>query len=862
MSMFEAASRPASPAHGDPVGLAAADGTVRVDATSPWLLDSEQAAWEVVEGRVDVFGMTGDGARMARREFLHSFMPGEVLGGCAVEATGDTQLLAVGTPGTVLISASAADATVLVGPNGEPLEAWIALLATEREAKEAARIHSLHEQDLRALGRAEALVTGVTRRGTAVAVSDDDVVVAVTALATTDGFPKPTSIGDVLTGDLFDRVQTLSGAIGARARRVRREAGWWSEPGDGFISQDASGRAVAVLPSRAGARGVGSRRWPFVAVIAGQPGPVAVDAELGTSLSLDGVVLQRVFGTAPLRRRDLLRTVRRSARAELVWSIVLAVASSLMALLVPITLGKVVSSAVPNRQEDQIVGLIVMLFAAGFGAFVFDVVRNLTLLRLGGEYDRNLLPAIWDRVLRLPVGFFRDFNIGDLTSRVLGVDQARMLVSATIVQGVLAAAFGLVNMVLMVVVAPKLAIPAIVVLMAFGILAAIVTKSVDTYTRRALTATGRKDALTLQMIKGVSKIRVAGATATLFSRWVEVLSTASRARQRATMRIGVLGVAAGALSLATAAVVYAAAIVAGDEISVSTFAVFATSLGLATAAVASVPAIATSITTMRALVDRAEPILSARTEDTRGGVRPQLTGQVVFEDMHFAYSGDETQVLDGFSLQIPAGSFTAIVGPSGCGKSTVLRCLLGFEHPQRGVVLLDDHSLGELDLTHVRRQFGVVTQRLSLMGGSILSNITGPRDLTEDDAWAAAQKVGLADFIRTLPMGMRTMMIDGGSTLSGGQVQRVMLARALAGEPTFLLLDEATSALDNPTQQHVTESLAQMPCTRIVVAHRLSTVRDADQIAVMDRGRVVELGRHDELLARDGVYTNLVRRQL
>jgi len=295
---------------------------------------------------------------------------------------------------------------------------------------------------------------------------------------------------------------------------------------------------------------------------------------------------------------------------------------------------------------------------------------------------------------------------------------------------------------------------------------------------------------------------------------------------------------------------------------VSTFAVFATSLGLATAAIASVPTIATSLTMMRALVDRAEPILSARTEDTRGGSRPRLSGRILLEDLRFAYQGDEKSVLDGLTLDIPAGSFTAIVGPSGCGKSTLLRCLLGFEHPQHGVVLLDDHAISELDLTHVRRQFGVVTQRFTLLGGTILSNITGPRALSEGDAWAAAEKVGLADFIRTLPMGMRTMMIEGGSTLSGGQVQRVMLARALAGQPKILLLDEATSALDNPTRQQVTASLAQMACTRVVVAHRLSTVRDADQIAVMDQGRVVELGRHDELLARDGVYFDLVRRQL
>ena len=203
-----------------------------------------------------------------------------------------------------------------------------------------------------------------------------------------------------------------------------------------------------------------------------------------------------------------------------------------------------------------------------------------------------------------------------------------------------------------------------------------------------------------------------------------------------------------------------------------------------------------------------------------------------------------------------------LAGSTATCNCVVMRCPMGFAHPQSGSVMLDDHDLGELDLAHIRRQFGVVLQQFQVMGGTVFENIVGPRPLTEDDAWAAAEKVGLADFIHRLPMGMRTLIVDGAGTFSGGQAQRLMLARAVASEPTIIVLDEATSALDNPTQELVAQSLAALNSTRVVIAHRLSTIRHADQIAVMDRGRVAELGRHEELMAAGGRYADLVRRQL
>ena len=557
-----------------------------------------------------------------------------------------------------------------------------------------------------------------------------------------------------------------------------------------------------------------------------------------------------------------MATARRSWRREFVWTTILALGASLMTLLVPIVLGKIISVAVPSNSVQALIGLVLVIGCAAIGLFVFELTRNFTLLRLGGELDRNLLPAIWNRTVSLPTNFFRRYEVGDLTNRIMGVDQARQLLGDTILVTGLAAVFAVVNLIVVAVSVPALILPALGVILVFLIICTIALWLAQKFNRAAAAAQGERDALALQLVQGVAKIRVAGATATMFRRWAELMSRSQRAQMQAAIRIDVTAVAAGSLGLSASAAVYLAAMLQGESISIASFAVFATALGMATAAAGTIVAVVSQVGRAWVLIDRADPILATPGEDYGGGRALDISGEITFTDLRFRYTAETPLVLDGLSLSIPAGSFTALVGASGCGKSTVLRCLLGFEQPERGSVLLDGIPLDELDLAYVRRQFGVVMQKFSLMGGSILNNIVGGRDMTVDEAWAAAEEVGLADFIRGLPMGMHTMLMDGGGTLSGGQAQRLLLARAVAGRPRLIILDEATSALDNPTQQVVTESLARMSATRLVVAHRLSTVRDADQIAVVDAGRIIELGSHDELMALGGHYRDLVERQL
>jgi len=296
------------------------------------------------------------------------------------------------------------------------------------------------------------------------------------------------------------------------------------------------------------------------------------------------------------------------------------------------------------------------------------------------------------------------------------------------------------------------------------------------------------------------------------------------------------------------------------------FVAFHAALFGALGAVQSLVGTALAVAGLKPVWDRAKPILETPPEDAAAGAgRHEPLGAIALQGVAFAYPDgppDGSMVLDGIDLDVKPGEFVAIVGPSGSGKSTLLRLLLGFERPTAGTVRYDGRDLDAIDVPWLRRRMGTVLQGGKLWAGDLYTNIAGASSASLDSAWDAARRAGLAADIEAMPMGMYTVVGEGVSTLSGGQRQRVLIARALVAAPRILLLDEATSALDNVSQRSVLESLAALDATRIVIAHRLDTVRGADRILVLDRGRIVQQGTFRELAAREGPFAALLARQV
>ena len=277
----------------------------------------------------------------------------------------------------------------------------------------------------------------------------------------------------------------------------------------------------------------------------------------------------------------------------------------------------------------------------------------------------------------------------------------------------------------------------------------------------------------------------------------------------------------------------------------------------------SLAGIVLQIAQIKPVLDMAEPFLKAEPEMSEGReILTRVSGSIELNNVYFRYNTDMPYVVNGLSLKIRPGEYIALVGRTGCGKSTLMRLLLGFEKPEKGAIYYDGKDINKIDLRSLRRKIGAVTQDGGLFQGDIFSNIViSAPQLTLDDAWEAAEMAGIADDIRAMPMGMQTVISEGQGGISGGQKQRLMIARAVAPKPKILMFDEATSALDNKTQKQVSEALDKLNCTRLVIAHRLSTIKNCDRILVLDRGRILEDGSYDDLIAKNGFFAELVERQ-
>jgi NHLM bacteriocin system ABC transporter ATP-binding protein len=532
--------------------------------------------------------------------------------------------------------------------------------------------------------------------------------------------------------------------------------------------------------------------------------------------------------------------------------------------LVPIATGKVLGEFVPKAQTNLIVQVCLAVMITSVVAAAFMLLENLTILRLEGRIEATLQPAVWDRLLRLPTKFFTERSTGELASAAMGISSIRRLlagVGPVVAQSV---TVGAMNLGLLFWYSPSMALAAIGMLVVIAAVFLGLGLWQVRWQRKLVVLSNKLNNQAFQTLRGLPKLRVAAAENYAYAAWASEFAR-SRELQQRVGRIKNLTTVMGAvyLPVCTLLMFMLLAGPARGSMSAASFLTFNTSVTMLLTSVTSLTGAFVSAVSALPLFEEIRPVLDAAPEVRTASTRPgQLSGAIEARRVSFRYADDGPLVLDDVSFDVRAGEFVAIVGPSGCGKSTLLRLLIGFDKPVSGSVLYDGQDLGALDQSAVRRQCGVVLQHAQPFTGSILDVICGTEPFTPEEAMAAAEMAGLAEDIKRMPMGLHTI-VAGSGAVSGGQRQRLMIAQALIRRPRILFFDEATSALDNETQRTVIESTKALNATRIVIAHRLSTVLDADRVVVMEDGKVAQQGPPAQLLADTGGRLHeLVRRQM
>ncbi len=640
---------------------------------------------------------------------------------------------------------------------------------------------------------------------------------------------------------------------GLMYRSVVLSENWYADAFGPLIAyRRADGMPVALLPGPL--RGYWYRD--------GNGKKVRVRRRTMEQFSPDALCFYRPLPQRSLGISDLLLYMRSCLNpADVLSLLLLTVAVTLVGLLTP-RFTRFLTGFVPESGNAAILwSTAAFLLCALIVSQLLSVSRALSMHRIQIKVSLPVEAAIMLRLLGLKADFFRRFSAGELASRAGAVNRlCSLLLSGVFYPGVMAIA-SLLYINQMFSYAPSLAKPALgIVLLLLAVTA--VSSLLQTRQNRALMQRrARESGMTYAMISGVQKIKTAGAEKRAFARWARAYADSAGIEYNPPLLLKLHSALCLGISLAGTVLLYDTAVRSGVD--APTYLAFSAAYGAVTAAFNAFAQGAIQAAQIRPILELAEPILRAEPETSeRRQPVTRLSGAIELSNVSFRYDEKMPYVIDDLSLKIAPGEYAAIVGTTGCGKSTLMRLLLGFETPEKGAVYYDRKNLNALDLQSLRRQMGVVTQDGSLFQGDIYSNIAvSAPGLTEEEAWAAAELAGIADDIRAMPMGMHTVLSEGQGGISGGQKQRLMIARAVASKPRILLLDEATSALDNRTQKRISEALEGLKCTRIVIAHRLSTVRSCDRILVLDGGRIVESGTYDELIALGGVFAGLVERQ-
>lgn len=654
--------------------------------------------------------------------------------------------------------------------------------------------------------------------------------------------------------DINDQLEYLLRPSGIMRRMVHLEGAWYTDAIGAMIGmRKEDGTPVALIPNA----------FSGYSFLDGKTGKRnMVNRKNASMLDVEAICFYKPLPLKKIGIKELLLYIVQTMRgSDFVLVAMATLLVSSVGLLLPRITNVIYRYVIVQPSMQLLAAIFTLMLSVQLAQMLLQVSSTLFVGRLQSKMDIQVQAASMMRILSLPPSFFKEYSAGRLSGTMDYIGSLSSMLANALLSTGLTSLFSLVYISQMMKYGPSLWIPGMVVI-AVTVLFSLMNTIVQMRLSHQEMETSTKEVgLNYALLTGIQKIKLAGAEKRAFAKWAHLYRNAVKFRYDPPAFVKFSNVISTSISLVGTIVIYYFTI--ASNVSLADYYAFNAAYGMVMGAFVSLGSMASTFAQIKPTFDIVHPILETVPEVAENKkVVTRLSGAIELNNVSFRYVDSMPMVIDNLTLKIRPGQYVAIVGTTGCGKSTLMRLLLGFETPQKGAVYYDGKDLSTLDLKSLRRHIGTVMQNGKLFSGDIYSNITISAPwLPMDAAWEAAELAGVADDIHAMPMGMHTLISEGAGGVSGGQRQRLMIARAIAPKPKILMFDEATSALDNLTQKKVSTSLEQLKCTRIVIAHRLSTIQQCDRIIVLDKGQIIEDGKYEELIAKQGFFAELVAKQ-
>ena len=653
--------------------------------------------------------------------------------------------------------------------------------------------------------------------------------------------------------DINEYLENACRPFGIMSRRIALKEGWRKDAVGAILGFLKEGHIpVALIPS--------AFTYTMHNTVTGEK--ILVTRKIEKLLENEAYYFYKPF---PLRKLKVIDLIKYSFATRSLYDICLIILFTLIGSLIGLLTPKITYFLYNNVVEEKSLMLLISTMTFYLCVLLSTKFFNVFKCMIDKKINQKMAVAVESatmmRILSLPSNFFRNYSSGELSQRISYVGALCETFMSMIFNTGLTSIFSLIYINSIFMYAPTLVAPSIIIILLTVIFSTLTSFLQVKHAKKTMEINSKMNGLTYGLVSGISKIRLSGSEKRAFGQWAKTYSRKAELTFNPPMFIKINGVFNLAISSIGTLVLYFLAVKA--NISVADYSAFTSSYAMVAGAITGTMSIVFSFVDLKPSLDMIKPILDCVPEVSENKtIVTKLKGDIELNNVSFKYNESMPVVVDNLSLKIKSGQYVAIVGKTGCGKSTLIRLLLGFEKPQKGAIYYDGKDLASLDLKSLRKNIGTVMQDSHLLQGDIYSNITISAPwLTLDEAWKAAEVAGIADDIRAMPMGMHTLISEGGGGISGGQRQRLVIARAIAPKPNVLIFDEATSALDNITQKKISDALDTLNCTRIVIAHRLSTIKHCDRILYLEDGKILEDGTYDELIKYNGKFAQLVERQ-